>query len=453
MKNRVAVVPSINLWVARSVALLLLLSTLTLDLAGSGAIASGQPAPRPPSTRSTPEASPESLPANPGNRSDNSTNWTIASSRDIKVKGQPVTISPDGKWIAGPGPDKDFCVWDVSTLESICGGKDLAIQSETIRWAPDSGAVAFSLEAAKYFIDSDIYVFDVKQGKLDDLTDDGLEGPVKLGVTPGTGPVNLDIFPAWSPDSTQLLFARSDWNSETRGTALMTIARDGGDAQPLFVLAPPEPLIVYSAMYWLADDSILFAVWHPDHENGQNGLWQRTPLGQLTQVLRGDATAEVPMPRVTSVSPDGGVATVTSAVRQAQFGDASGMAVYFAVNLESGEVVDVPKPGNSSSSFVSLPARISDDGTSVVYGIRDGDTQSIAIESMHSDTPALLPFDQVIGASGYARGLEFAAGNTLFIPTNGSGGGTAVILTLTPPAPTPTPIPPCGCSREPTHAA
>lgn len=450
MKDRVAGVLSINLWAAASVALLLLLLTLTLTVAGSSAIANAQPAPRPPATRSTPEASreasPESSPTNHGNASDNSTNWTIASSRDIKVKGQPVTISPDGKWIAGPGADKDFCVWDVATLEATCGGKDLAIQSETIRWAPDSSAVAFSLEAAKYFIDSDIYVFDVKRGKLEDLTEDGLEGPVKLGRTPGTGPVNLDIFPAWSPDSTKLLFARSDWNSETRGTTLMTIAREGGDAQPLFVLAPPEPLIIYSPMFWLADDSILFSVWRPDSNDGQNGVWLREASGKLTHILKGDATSKVPMPAITSVSPDGNLATVTSALKQSQFGSNARSGIYFALDIQSRQLVDVPKPADSPSAFVSLPARISDDGNTTAYVVRDGDSQRIAIESIQGDAPTYLPFDQVIGPSGYTSGLELVAGNTLFIPTNGSVSGTAVILTLTPPVvDQATPVPACGC--------
>ncbi len=440
MSMKRSVMPAFNL----AVGLMLLLVTL------GGTVAGAQSVPRPHATpEASREASPPSIPVKAGSERDTATNWTVANSREIKVKGQPVAISPDAKWLAGPGPDKNFCVWDVATLQATCDGRDLAIQSETIRWSPDSTAVAFSLEAAKYLIDSDIYVFDVGSGRLKDLTEDGLSGGIKFGTTPSAGPVNLDIYPAWSPNGTSLLFARTNWNSETRGTTLMTIAREGSDAQPLFALAPPEPLIINSTMYWLADDSILFSVAHGDLHNGQNGLWLRTASGQLTQLLKGDATSEVPMPGVTSVSPDGSTATVVSIVKRVQSGTHVPSGVFFTLDLQNRQLTDMPKPGDDPTAFVTLPARFSDDGNAIVYAVYDGGEQRLAIVSVGGETPTYLPLEQPIAAVGSTQGLQLAAGNTLYIPTNGTISGTGLILTLTPPVEQGTPIPPCGCTPPP----
>ena len=405
-----------------------------------------------PGPRITPEASPS--PALPEAATEQAGGWTVADRQDIKVDGQPVAISPDARWIAGIGPDANFCVWEVETLDPTCDGEELAVQPETIVWAPDSRAVAFSLEAAKYFVDSDIYVFDVEKGELADLTDDGENGPIGFETDPARGPVSLDIYPAWSPDSSQLLFSRTNWNAENRATTLMTIDRAGGEPELLFTLAPPEPLIIYSPMYWLGDDSILFSVWHADPDNGQNGIWKRSPSGKLTKVLAGDSTAQVPMPRITSVTEDGRIATVFSAILQAQYGAEGTSKVYFVVDLQTGDAIDVlPTVGQNvtdtltvDAQVVSLPARLSADDKQVVYAVRQGNGQQLVIADTATGDATFLPFDETFAPVAYFQGLELAAGNTLFIPTNGSGAGTGVILTLEPPAAAPTPLPPCSCT-------
>jgi len=430
--------------VLRSLHLVLI---MFLAMAAGAAAQSAAPGPR-----ITPEASPSS--ASPEAPTEQAGGWTIGDRQDVEVDGQPVAISPDAKWIAGIGPDENFCVWDVAALDATCDGSELAIQPETIVWAPDSSAVAFSLEAAKYFVDSDIYVFDVEKGELADLTDDGENGAVGFDMGPGDGPVSLDIYPAWSPDSSQLLFSRTNWNAENRATTLMTIDRDGGEPELLFTLAPPEPLIIYSPMYWLGDDSIVFSVWHADQDNGQNGIWMRSPSGTLTKVLAGDSTAEVPMPRITSITEDGRIATVFSAILQAQYGAEGPSKVYFFVDLQTGDVIDVPAPEGQNGTdtrtvdtrVVSLPARVSADEKQIVFAVRQGNGQQLVIADADTGGATLLPFDETFAPVAYLQGLELAAGDILFIPTNGSGAGTATILTLEPPAAASTPLPPCSCT-------
>ncbi len=82
--------------------------------------------------------------------------WRAAEEREITVEGQPVLLSPDGGWLAGSGPEDSFCVWEVATLDAACDGEGLAIRPETIAWAPDSSAVAFSLNAVQLLTDSDL---------------------------------------------------------------------------------------------------------------------------------------------------------------------------------------------------------------------------------------------------------------------------------------------------------
>ncbi|HEU0163501.1 MAG TPA: hypothetical protein VFQ54_00580, partial [Thermomicrobiales bacterium] len=167
--------------------------------------------------------------------------------RDISLDGTPVAISPDGKRIAGLGPDHTFCVWRISTRKATCSDEISSITPDTIRWAPDSSAVAFSQNAAINFVDSDIYVFDIASGKVKDVTDDSYDGNLSLDTDTETrATINVDINPGWSPDGKDLIFARTVWGTATgMGSQLMKVSRDGGDPVTLFTVAPPEPLVLW----------------------------------------------------------------------------------------------------------------------------------------------------------------------------------------------------------------
>ncbi len=77
-----------------------------------------------------------------------------------------MTLSPDGQWIAGIGPEGDqFCIWNVETLIVDCDDQFQPIHAESITWSPDSTAVAYSLDLLMRFYDSDVFVYDVKRGE------------------------------------------------------------------------------------------------------------------------------------------------------------------------------------------------------------------------------------------------------------------------------------------------
>ncbi|MGC4106835.1 MAG: hypothetical protein QM753_10860 [Thermomicrobiales bacterium] len=335
--------------------------------------------------------------------------------RSFTVEGQPMAISPDGKWLAGPGADRDFCIWDVTTLDPRCATdrKPMSVQLETITWAPDSSAVAFSLDAARLFIDSDIYVMDI-DGALHDLTDDGDDDKLDFGSTGKEIPV--DMYPAWSPDSSQLAFARTVWGGDARPTIIYTIDRDGGEPVERFVVSPQEPFIIYSPLHWLGDGSIVFSVLHADPGNTQNGVWRLTASGGVKRVIAGDASAEIPTPFVNDVSPDGTVATVFSMSRWAQYAT-DGEPVYFLVNLESGEITPLEiDRQNPVDRVASVGTFLPGSDVSVALELNGNIRTAVLFDRTGALMSSVeLPEDAVGPASN--RGFSVADDGTVFMST------------------------------------
>ncbi|MGN6483546.1 MAG: hypothetical protein ACTHMX_04015 [Thermomicrobiales bacterium] len=339
---------------------------------------------------------------------------SLADLRAFSVEGQPVAISPDGKWVAGPGPDRDFCIWDVATLKPQCASdrKPLPVQLETVTWAPDSSAVAFSLDAARLLVDSDIYVMDI-DGTLHDLTDDGDNDEVSLAQDAPDVPV--DMYPAWSPDSSQLVFARTTWRGDNRSTALYAIGREGGEPDRRLVVSPQEPFVIYSPLHWLDDGTILFSVLHADPENRQNGVWRLTGSGGVERIIAGDETAEIPTPFVNDVSPDGRWATVFSLSVANQF--TSDTPAYFIVDLATGETVPVAVANPAPGARIVAVGTFLPDGKSILSVEVVGNRPRLVRSGL--DGAALASVDlpeKAVGPASY-RGLSITDDGTVFMPT------------------------------------
>ncbi len=202
--------------------------------------------------------------------------WRIAELRGIEVSGEISSLSPDGEWLAGIGPENTLCLWDVESLTPQCDDTELQISRQiplpTMAWSPDSSAVAFDLNALVFGVDSDIYVFDVATSELDNLTDDGYDGSL-IEAPEGTP---IDIVPTWSPDGSQLAFVRSP-SDDPRSTTIMRVDRAGGEPVEIHRLDIAEPFAVWTPMQWLADDTILYAQTAIDVDEPTNGIW-RLPL-------------------------------------------------------------------------------------------------------------------------------------------------------------------------------
>jgi dipeptidyl aminopeptidase/acylaminoacyl peptidase len=313
---------------------------------------------------------------------------TVASAQDdlepvpVDIDGFPLAISPDGNRVAGVHEDGDrFCVWDIASGDAACDGiLPEPVEARSVTWAPDSSAVAFSLNTPNRLVDSDIYLFEVASGTLHNLTDDdpGDTGADRVSfLAPPESPVAIDRFPAWSPDGGSLLFARTVWGDATApGVELMTIPREGGDPATFAVLDDVAPLAVPGPMLWRDDGSILLTTRHPDPLNATNAIWLLEPDGSLTHLVDGTAAGAITDPLLASVAEDG---TAVSAWSWLDFHEAlwaTEIPIFFRVDVESGAAtpwtdvpgVDLP----DRARLLAPPVFGPDDAVAFLWRIRDG---------------------------------------------------------------------------------
>ena len=192
-------------------------------------------------------------------------------------------LSPDGLHILLASPDKSgysLCVYSAAGKQETCGEFLTAPDLWSIRWSPDSQWIAFTENLFLYMREPDIWVMDVQTGKVTDLTDDQL---TKLDITKLWASPSLDVEPAWTPDSRQIVFLRyhgepSATNSDQHDEQadIYRVAPTGGDPVHVGALVYPAgtpPLATYALA--LSPDGQQIAYNVDAHKDGEaaNGLW------------------------------------------------------------------------------------------------------------------------------------------------------------------------------------
>lgn len=222
--------------------------------------------------------------------------------RPADVPGTPLAISPDGTLIAGYDDQNRFCVWDAEIFDTVIRSgptQDMDLIDEgSVTWSPDNSAVAWSLDAARLMRDSDIYVFDIDTGLIENLTggEPRDQEAETLPMEQGSGPVlNVDVFPSWSPDSERLYFARTIWGgSPAAGTSLWSIFRDGSEPTEIVTLSLETSLLVSSTMFVDEAGSVLYSTWPPDPDGLDHGVFIVTPDGEVEGISTGPQARETP---------------------------------------------------------------------------------------------------------------------------------------------------------------
>lgn len=164
--------------------------------------------------------------------------WQVTDLRGYDIDGVPIALSPDGRWIAGAGPDaKGVCVWAVEAMTSTCAGEEIVPYPFSIVWAPDSSAIAFFDGEPSRPEPNTLWLFTASSGALTVLD--------RAGV--------IHQAPAWTLDSTTVLYLAE--GIDGKGSAIHRVSRAGGESHQVTGadLDVQEPLVA------TADGRVVFA--------------------------------------------------------------------------------------------------------------------------------------------------------------------------------------------------
>ncbi len=304
----------------------------------------------------------------------------LVDTREVSVEGRLISMSPDGSWFAVYANDADaLCAHAVSAPDqahacaSFQNNEIHSIALDYLRWSPDGSRLAFTEEGPLYLVDADIWVFTADTGGIVNLTDDGVFGNLPLFDDDLSVPFSMDILPAWSPDGSQIAFARSDWDGDWLGTRLMRLPADGSDTATEVALVDPDmPMIVYFGMDFAPDgDTLYFTIGHPDPDEPRNGVWKVALTSGDSRQLAGRTDPERGYPTVQEVSPLGETILVYDMLYAGRFGNigsAYGLLTVGDASVEPLVVSESEPEGRQATKLVNpTRATYSPDGHWIVF--------------------------------------------------------------------------------------
>lgn len=286
----------------------------------------------------------------------------------IAVDGRLDSVSPDGRHVAGIGPDGTPCIWEMKSLTPRCsdveiGGVGLPSRPAMV-WSPDSQRVAFTPDVFVQLRDGDVLVMDL-DGTLVNLTDDGYEGGLIGADAPDA--LAVDTLPTWSPDGTRLAFVRDD--TSTVVPTVMVIDAAGGKPVALADSPVETRFAIWPSMSWAAEDAIVFTTNPADRDDPGHGVWSLDPsTGEVTEIVTApDASFEV-----SGVDPDGTTALVVDPLLLGQYDfavdDPRSATAVTTLDLVAGSAAAQPWFDPAAGELVPAPAP-DDAGTAIGDGL------------------------------------------------------------------------------------
>lgn len=186
-----------------------------------------------------------------------------------------LVLSPDGTMAAWGGRDV-LCLYNfveeagecAAWPESFRPGFDRYTQ---LIWSPDSTKLAFTENFFVYFLESDIWVYNVTAGEFNNRTPDDAEGGQLLLSNDAQ---QIDYAPTWDQEG-NLYFFRTKRVDDLRETMLYRLAPDSDTAEVVSDITDTFPYLSVYLPPVISPDGTRMAVivLGQDFEDGRNGVW------------------------------------------------------------------------------------------------------------------------------------------------------------------------------------
>ncbi len=342
---------------------------------------------------------------------------SITGTTDIDLLAGPAATSaylaPDGEHFAYL-KGRMLCIYQEDQQRNCIDLTDTVrrVDSESLRWSPDSRYLVLTEEFFRSLTEPDIWVFDSTSSEIKDITDDGV---AKIEFS-GSDWTNIDLVPHWSQDG-QIIFLRySRLDGQIMSPEVHQIAPDGSGETLLGTLTSTnDPFAIYN--FDVGHDKLVYA-YASQSGSDSDGLWMSDFDGknarQLTQVVnRESLTSGV------SLSPDGRYVLVTNAAAGLRGNLTPETSRLYVVDSSSGQRILI-----DPDRFVS-GAGWSPSGSALVYITHD-------IKSSDSDAVFLTNTPGVAGEQLTSLQGTFNIATPLLQQTLGWGANNTILLSHSP---------------------
>jgi hypothetical protein len=147
-----------------------------------------------------------------------------------------LAMSPsDGALLTRDQEAGELCVVTSAGETEVCAPYAESVDELHVAWSPDGRRVAFTQEAVRFLVDSDLLVLDRDAGEIQNWTDDGYVGGLPLFGDESDGQPStyaVDLTPTWTPDGGAIVFARSAVGDDFSSSATIIYRIDEAGAEP-----------------------------------------------------------------------------------------------------------------------------------------------------------------------------------------------------------------------------